>query len=91
MPASVNYNTSKNITQNFNVNGQETITVNTGFVREGYSDVIQQILLSETIRLDGRPVVPNSKSVDLQKHINDKLINYTMKFDYAHPTINNIQ
>mgnify|MGYP003144645412 CR=1 FL=1 len=91
MPSSVNYNTSKNITQNFNVNGQETITVNTGFVREGYSDVIQQILLSETIRLDGRPVVPNSKSVDLQKHINDKLINYRMTFDYAHHIINNIQ
>ena len=91
MPSSVDYNTSKNITQNFNTNGLEQIQVNTGFVREGYSDVIQQILLSECIRLDGKPVVPQTKSLALQENINDGLINYTLTFDYAHHIVNNIQ
>ena len=91
MPSTPSYNTSKNITQNFNTNGQETITVNTGFVREGYSDVMQQILLSETIRLDNKPVVPQTTSLGLHKSINERLINYTLTFNYAHHIINNIQ
>jgi|TARA_R100000329_G_scaffold133726_1_gene113536 hypothetical protein len=91
MPSSVSYNTSKNITQVFNVNGQESITVNTGFVREGYGDVIKQLLLSEIIRLDNRPVNVNTKSLNIQKSINDGLINYTLDFQYANPIINNIQ
>jgi hypothetical protein len=91
MPSSVSYNTSKNITQVFNVNGQESITVNTGFVREGYGDVLKQLLLSEIIRLDNRPVNVNTKSLNIQKSINDGLINYTLEFQYANPIINNIQ
>ena len=91
MPSTPSYNTSKNITQNFNTNGTETITVNTGFVREGYSDVMKQILLSETIRLDGEPVVPQTNSLDMHKSINERLINYTLSFNYAHHIINNIQ
>tara|TARA_R110002020_G_scaffold283158_1_gene498899 strand:+ start:21189 stop:22253 length:1065 start_codon:yes stop_codon:yes gene_type:complete len=91
MPSTPNYNTSKNINQRFNINGQESITVNTGFVREGYSDVMQQILLSEIIRLDGKPVIPNTKSLDMHKSINERLINYSLTFDYANNIINTIQ
>ena len=91
MPSSVNYSTSKNVTQNFNLNGKESITVNTDWVREGYSDVMQQIVLSETIRLDGKPVVAQTKSLEMQKGINNRMINYTMTFDYSNQIINNIQ
>lgn len=91
MPSSVDYNTSKNITQTFNTNGQESITVNTGWVREGYSDVMQQILLSDTIRLDGKPVVVNTKSLDMFTSINERVINYTLDFNYANNIVNNIQ
>ena len=91
MPSSVNYSTSKNISQVFNVNGIESTTVNTGFVREGYDDIIKQILLSETIRLDGKPVIIDTKSLDLQKSINKRLINYTLTFKFANNIVNNIQ
>ncbi|QDP51058.1 MAG: hypothetical protein Unbinned3907contig1000_1 [Prokaryotic dsDNA virus sp.] len=85
------FQTTNNITQEFNINGQENITVNTGWVREGYSDVMQQILLSETIRLDNRPVVPSNTQLELKTSINDRMINYEMSFNYANPLINNIQ
>lgn len=91
MPSGATYNTSKNITQNFNTNGTERIVVNTGFVREGYSDVMQQILLSECIRLDGKPVIPQTNTLEMQKSINKRLINYTITFNYAHHIINTIQ
>ena len=91
MPSSVDYSVSKNIRQTFNTNGQESIKVNTGWVREGYSEVIKQLLLSNTIRLDNKPVVINTKSVDLFTSINERNINYTLDFNYANNIINTIQ
>lgn len=91
MPDSVDYSVSKNIRQTFNTNGQESISVNTGWVREGYSEVIKQLLLSNTIRLDNKPVVVNTKSVDLFTSINERNINYSLEFNYANNIINTIQ
>lgn len=75
----------------FNTNGSEKVRVNTGFVDESYSEVIKQVLFSETILLDDRPVKVNSKSQELHKSINKKVINYELTFDYASPMINTIQ
>ena len=75
----------------FNTNGMDKIRVNTGFVDESYSDVIKQMMLSETILLDNKPVKLNSKSIELQKSINKKVINYELTFDYAYHTINTVQ
>ena len=75
----------------FNTNGSEKIRVNTGFVDESYSEVMKQVLLSETLLLDNRPVKVSSKSLELQKSINKKVINYELTFDYASPMINTIQ
>ena len=91
MPTDVDYSTSKNIRQTFNTNGQESITVNTGWVLEHYSEVMQQLLLSNTIRLDNRPVIAVTKSLDMFTSINERNINYTLDFNYANPIINNIQ
>ena len=91
MPSSVDYSVSKNITQTFNTNGQESIAVNTGWVLEHYSEVIKQLLLSNTIRLDNKPVVINTKSVNFLTSINDGMINYTLEFNYANNIINTIQ
>tara|TARA_R110001583_G_scaffold87009_3_gene226977 strand:- start:5662 stop:6705 length:1044 start_codon:yes stop_codon:yes gene_type:complete len=91
MPASVDYSVSNNIRQTFNTNGQESIIVNTGWVLEHYSEVIKQLLLSNTIRLDNKPVVLNTKSVSLFTSINEKNINYTIEFNYANNIINTIQ
>jgi len=86
-PSNLDYNLGKNVRQTFNTNGTETITCNTGWVYEAYSDVIKQLLLSEEIRLDDIPVNINSKSTKLQKNINDKNINYEVTFQYSAPTL----
>lgn len=36
------------------------------------------------------PVKLNTNSIQLNKHINDKLINYTLEFEYLSPIVNNI-
>ena len=73
--------------QDFNVNSRNTITMNTGWVDESYDDVIEDILMSENCAIlnNGSWVAANPQrgSVDYQKEINSKNINYTMSFDVA--------
>lgn len=90
MPASAIYNTSDNIHQTFNHNAQETITCNTGWVPEGHSEVIKELMLSEKILLDGKPVVLSTSNAKLMTHLNDKTINYQLKFMYANDMLNYI-
>jgi hypothetical protein len=88
MPSSTTYNVLDNVRKVFNVNGMEKISVNTGWVFESYSDVIIQLMLSEKILLDNVPVILDTKSVELQKNINDKNINYKLDFKYSAPKLN---
>lgn len=90
MSEDVDYTTTEARKQVFNVNGKQKITVNTGFVGENYKNAIKELMLSETILLNDKPVVLNTKQTKLQKNINDRNINYQMQFEYAYDTINYI-
>jgi hypothetical protein len=71
----------------FNVNSRNSLTLNTGFVDQDYDETIKDILMSEYVAvLDGSQwvsVVPDRGSIEYQKHVNQKLINYTLTFTYA--------
>ena len=86
-----NYNILKGRKQVFNVNGNEKIKANTGWVAESYKEVIKQMMLSEILLMDNKPVKLSSKSTELHKSINKKMINYELSFEYAYMTINTIQ
>ena len=92
---SPSYSLSKHQEKIFMANGKESITMNTGFYEESFNEVIRQMLLSEQVWVyDGTNTLPiNLKSNTLlfKKGVNDKLISYTVSFDYAYDKINNIQ
>jgi hypothetical protein len=71
----------------YNVNSRNNLTLNTGFVDQDYDETIKDILMSEYVAvLDGSnwvSVVPERGSVEYQKHVNQKLINYTLTFTYG--------
>lgn len=90
MPSGVNYNTSKPQSTSFNINGSQSVTLNTGWVAENYSDLIQDLLLAETILLDGKPVECKTTSTSLKTSLMDRNINYTIEFEYAYNLINNV-
>lgn len=73
--------------QSYNVNSRNSLTLNTGFVDEDYDETIKDILMSEYVAvLDNNTwvsVVPDRGSIEYQKHINQKLINYTLTFTYG--------
>jgi hypothetical protein len=71
----------------FNVNSRNSLTLNTGFVDQDYDETIKDILMSEYVAVleNGNwiAVQPERGSIEYQKHINQKLINYTLTFTYA--------
>lgn len=81
-----------------NVQGKESITLNTGFVSEDYNEVLKQMMLSEQVWLTKTdditfvyPVTPKTQSLTYKTSLNDKLVSYTVTFDYAFDKIQNIR
>lgn len=85
-----NYNLYEGQTKNFNTNAKRSIKVNTGWVEENYKVTIEEMLLSETIRINGLPAVLKTKSIEKFKSINTKTINYQMEFEMAYDVLNTI-
>jgi len=80
----------------FNVNGKEKITLNSGFVDEEMNEAFRQLLLSEEVTLydykENKTYNVNLGTSELQykQHVNEKLINYAIEFEFAHEVINNV-
>lgn len=90
MPQSLNYNSLIGVNKSFNFNGMQKITCNTGWVDQNYFELIQDLLLSETILLDNIPVICKSNSADYKTHLKEKNINYTINFEYNFNLINDV-
>jgi hypothetical protein len=71
----------------FNTNGNESIKCNSGFVDEFFKGTLRQLAMSERILVNGRPAELKTKQFDLQKNINNRLINYVIEFNYSNPII----
>jgi hypothetical protein len=90
LPASVNYNVLQGQKQRFNFQGKQKIKCNTGWVDENYFELIQDLLLSEVVLLDNKPVIVKSQSADVKTHLKDKNINYEIEFEYNYGLINDV-
>ena len=90
LPSSVDYNVQSGQSKSFNTNGKQSVKLSSGFVPENYSDLIQDLLLSETVLLDGLPVEVKTQSTTLKTSLMDRNINYEIEFDYSFNLINNV-
>lgn len=79
-----------------NINARESIKLNTDWVDERLNESVRQMMLSDYIRLwDFEEdvvyhVTIRSSDLRFKTHVNDKLINYEIEFDFAHEVINNV-
>jgi len=80
------YDTTAHKYQRINTNGRKRFTLNTGWVGEDYDAIMEQMLMSERVMLDGVPVNVTTSSLTLQKVVNDKTINYTIEVEEAFDT-----
>ena len=88
--SAINYNTAIGQFKTFNINGKQTVKLNTGFVDENYSELINDLLLSETVLLDSKPATVKTQGSDLKTILKDKNINYEIDFEYAFNLINDV-
>lgn len=89
------YQTNEGQKQRYNVNSNSSITLNTGFIKEDMNQTIEELFFTENvwIRHEGKtlPVIPSTKTMQYKTVLNDKLINYTIKLDFAFDKINNVR
>ena len=83
---------SKNI---FNIEAGKRIKLNTGFVDQQFNEVIQQLLMTDQAWIEeggvAYPIIPITKSLQYKTELNNKLINFTVEFEYAYSEINLIR
>ena len=74
--------------QAYNVNSRNQWSLNTGWVGEDYADVIEDVLMSESVAMllgsTWIDVVPQRGSVAYQTGLNDKVINYSLNLSLSH-------
>jgi hypothetical protein len=89
------YNTYEGEVKRYNIGGQTSISLNTGFVEEDMNTTIEELFLSQNvwIRYESKtlPVIAKSKTLNFKTSLNDKLINYTLDFDFAFDKVNNVR
>ena len=90
LSSSIDFNPLQGQKQRFNFQGTQKIKCNTGWVDENYSDLIQDLLLSEVVLLDNKPAIVKSQSFDIKTHLKDKNINYEIEFEYNYGLINDV-
>ena len=88
--SSIDYNPLQGVKQRFNFQGTQKIKCNTGWVDENYSELIQDLMLSEVVLLDNKPAIVKSQSFDIKTHLKDKNINYEIEFEYNYGLINDV-
>lgn len=84
------YNTIEGQSKEFNLNGKKSIKVNTDWVNEDFKNILKEIMLSEKVLIDGLPAKLKTKSTELFKHINTKMINYALEFEFNYNLINDV-
>lgn len=82
------YNQAEAMHGRINAIGQETITLNTGWLDEDYNEVMKQLLQSEYFLMDNTtPVQIETTNIEYKTGVNDRLIQYTITFKYAFEAI----
>jgi hypothetical protein len=93
----VSYSRNKHQQQEFNINGNKSFTLSSGFISEEYNEVFQQLLLSEYVWIEVDniyrvlPINVKTSNITYKNSVNDKLVEYTIDFEYSFDVINNIR
>lgn len=91
----VSISTTRHQYQTIDMQGRESITLNTGFVSEDYNEPIKELLLSENVwaTIDGNvlPVNVRNSEMTFRTSLNDKMVDYSIDLEYSFDAIQNIR
>tara|TARA_B000000477_G_scaffold6822_1_gene5510 strand:+ start:2691 stop:4010 length:1320 start_codon:yes stop_codon:yes gene_type:complete len=101
----VNYNPDAHQFVTFGEQGKTEIKLTTGWIEEENNDVLKQLFLSQKIWLTNyqtneqrensepfiiEPVILKSKNLNYKTHLQEKVINYEVNFQFAYEEINQV-
>ena len=93
--STASYSINQGQRERYNTNAKTSVTLNTGFVNDDFNSAIEELFLSENVWIlwDGQtlPIIPQSKSMTFKTSVNDKLVDYTVDFEFAFNKINNVR
>ena len=96
--STLTYATYKPQVAQYNKLGKESITLNTNYISEDYNEVIKQLMMSEQVWVtkltdteEVLAVIPKTQNVTYKTSLNDRLVQYTVEFDYAFDKINTLR
>lgn len=79
----------------FDVNGQSSYTLNSGFISEDYNEAMKELMLSERVWLhidnDVRPVNVKSTNITYKTSLNDKLVEYSVELQQSNDLISTMR
>lgn len=88
------YSTTDHQKQKINIQGTTTVRCNSGYIPETENELYKQALLSDKVYFfeEGElfPVNIKSSSLEFKTRVNDRLVNYTVEFEYASNVIQNV-
>lgn len=71
-------------TQKYIIDDQQTLSVESDFLKEEYNDILKQLMTSDEVYwFKGDDIVPvsiSSNNITFKKHVNEKLIQYSFTF-----------
>lgn len=92
----VSYGILKHSKKRFQVKANQSIKTNTPLIDDTQNEPMEQMLMSEQVWLektegDTLPVVVKTSSLIRKTSVNDKMVQYSVDFDYAFDKINSIR
>ena len=90
LPSALDYDTRQGRKQDFNFELMQKLKCNTGFVPENYSELIKDLIVSEVVLLDNKPVKVLTTSYEEKTTFNNNNINYEIEFEYNYNLINDV-
>lgn len=80
--------------KNYNINGRDSFSINSGFIKEDNNEIFTQLLLSEKVwQLKDNVYIPlnlGTNDIEYQTRNKQRLLNYKIDFKYSFNKINNI-
>ncbi len=94
----VSYNTTRHNKRRFQVDANKSISTNTALLDDSQNEPLEQMLAAEQIWLeksqnanDVYPVIIRTTNLTHKTGVNDKMIQYSIDFDFANNMINDVR
>jgi hypothetical protein len=90
LPSQSDYDIRQGQKRRFNHSLMQKVKCNTGFVPQGYSEMIKDLLVSDVMLLNEKPVYLVATSFEEKTTLNNNNINYELEFEYNYNLINGV-